>query len=333
VQVAQAKDIVVRQLPGVEAVAAANYGLLDGTMAVHGGLKVEASSTVDSDAGFAIRVRAVSPTYFRTLWISLLKGRLFTDADDLHSPSVAIVNENMARKFWGTLDVLGKRFTVGPEENGKQPWAQIVGVVTDAREFLVRDKPVAQYYLPLYQGILRGASLLVRTTVKPEALANTVTKQIWHTYPDLPVTHIAALQTVIQQSVGNEKLHAALLAVFGGVGLLMALAGTYGVIAYAVERRTQEIGIRIALGASRRDVLILVCRHALLPVLIAIAIGVPAALLAQRAIASELYGVKATDPVTFAFCALLMVLVAGVACGVPARRALQVDPMVALRYE
>jgi putative ABC transport system permease protein len=335
VQVARTKDIVeqVRRLPGVEAVAAVNYGLLDGTIGVHAGLKAEGSNTVNPDAGFAVRARAVSATYFQTLGITLLKGRPFTDADDVHGASVAIVNEHMARKFWGTLDVLGKRFTGGPEENGKQPWAEIVGVVSDAREFLVRDEPVAEYYMPLYQGGPSGVSLLVRTTVKPEAVATTVTKQIWRSYPDLPVTHIATMRAVIEQSVGNEKLHAALLAVFGGIGLLMTLAGVYGVIAYAVERRIQEIGIRVALGASRKDVLILVCKHAFAPILIGIVIGVPIALLAQRAIASELYGVKATDPTTFSVVALLMVMVAAFACWVPARRALRVDPMVALRYE
>lgn len=140
-------------------------------------------------------------------------------------------------------------------------------------------------------------------------------------------------RAIIEGSVGTEKLHAVLLAVFAGTGLLMALAGTYGVIACAVERRTQEIGIRIALGASRKNVFLLVCRQAFLPGLVGIALGLPVVFLAKRAIESELYGVKATDPLTFGVVAVLMILAAVIACWVPARRASLVDPMVALRYE
>jgi putative ABC transport system permease protein len=173
----------------------------------------------------------------------------------------------------------------------------------------------------------------VRTSQKPETLAGTITKLIWSAYPDLPVTHLTTITATIALSVGDQKLHAVLLAIFAGTGLFMALAGTYGVIAYAVERRTQEIGIRIALGASRSDVLLLACKHAFLPLLVGVAIGILVALVAQRAIASELYGVKPTDPITFAATALLMVSVAGLACWVPARRATKVDPLITLRYE
>jgi putative ABC transport system permease protein len=334
-EVARTRDIVeqVRALPGVEQAAAASYGLLGGMIGVHGGLRVEGSTVVDQNASFAVRARAVSPGYFETLGIRLVKGRAFTEADGLNSAPVAIVNEQMARKFWGTLEVLGKRFTSDSDENGKPPWAEIVGVVTDARESLVRDEPVAEFYAPLYQGLAGGATLLVRSAGKPERLANTVTNTIWRAYPDLPVTHVMTMEAVIEKSVGNERLHTALLAAFAMTGLLMALAGTYGVIAYAVERRTQEIGIRMALGAGRTDVLALVGKQALLPVVAGLAIGIPVALVAERAIRSELYGVRATDPATYLAAALLMLLVAAVACLVPARRAMRVDPMVALRYE
>ncbi len=334
-QVEQTKNIVqqVQRLPGVEGVAASNYALLDGTISVHGGLRVEGSDAVDPDTAFAVTTRYVSPTYFKTLGLALLRGRGFADTDVRGTAPIAIVNERMAKKYWGTLDVLGKRFTTSTDDKGVEEWSEVVGVVTSARDIFVKEEPDAEYYVPLYQGGMKGSTLLVRTTSNPETLAGTITKQIWSAYPDLPVSHVTTLRATIEKSVGNEKLHATLLTIFAGTGLLMALAGTYGVIAYAVERRTQEIGIRIALGATRGDVLLLVCRNAFFPVLVGIAVGVPVALAGQRALASELYGVKATDPFTFAAAALLMILVAGIACWIPAHRATHVDPMVALRCE
>jgi putative ABC transport system permease protein len=334
-QAEQIRDIVERvgHLPGVEAAVAANYGLLDGTIFVHGGLHVEGLTSVGRDAGFAVRARYVSPKYFTGLGQALLRGRPFSDTDRIGSPSVAIVNAKMARMYWGTLDVLGKRFSSSTDEKGRESWSEIVGVVADVREFLVRDEAVPEYYLPLYQGGVRGASLLVRTGGRPEASAGMVTKQIWSAYPDLPVTNVTSIRTTIGKSVGNEKLHTVLLGMFAGTGLLMALVGTYGVIAYAVERRTQEIGVRIALGASREHVLLLVFRPVLLPVLAGLAIGTPAAFMAETAIRSELYGVRSTDPATFGSAALSIVLVAGIACWIPARRALKVDPILALRCE
>ena len=334
-QVQQTKNIVqqVQGLPGVEGVAASNYALLDGTISVHGGLRVEGSSTISPDAGFAVTARYVSPAYFRTLGLALLRGRGFADTDVLGTAPVAIINERMAKKFWGTLDVLGQRFNTSTDEKGIEEWSEVVGVVTSTRDVIVKEEPDAEYYMPLYQGGMSGSVLLVRTASNPETLAGTITKQIWSVYPDLPVSHVMTLRATIEKSAGNEKLHATLLTIFAGIGLLMALAGTYGVVAYAAERRTQEIGVRIALGATRHHVLLLVCRHAFFPVLVGIAVGVPVALAAQRAIASELYGVKATDPLTFTAAALLMILVAGIACWIPARRATHVDPMIVLRYE
>ncbi len=334
-KVQQTENILeqIQSLSGVRNVAAANYGLLDGTVFVHGGLNVEGSATVDPNQGFAVAGRYVSPTYFKTLGLAVLRGREFNEQDTLSSSPVAIVNERMARKYWGTLEVLGKRFTSSKNKKGDAVWSEVVGVVTDAREFQVRDEPVPEYFLPLYQGDGKASNLLVRTTRDPEAMAGTIAKRIWSAYPDLAVTHIMTIRTTIEKSVGSEKLHAVLLGVFAGTGLLMALAGAYGVIAYAVERRTQEIGIRMALGARREDVLLLVGRHAFAPVLVGMAMGIPAALFAQRAIAGELYGVKATDPLTFAIVALLMVLIAGIGSYVPALRAMRVDPMVALRHE
>jgi putative ABC transport system permease protein len=333
--VEQTRDVVaqIQSTPGVESVAAVNYGLLSGLVTVHGGMRVEGANASDAGAGFSVTARDVSPTYFQTLGLALLRGREFTERDSLGSSPVIIVNAHMAKQFWGTLDVLGKRISILKDERGKEIWSEVVGVAADAREIQVRDQPKSEYYVPLYQGGAGTTSLLVRTAEKPEALADTITRRIWNRYPNLPVTHVSTMEAIIEKSVGNERLHTALLGVFAATGLLMALAGIYGVIAYTVERRTREIGIRVAMGANREDILMMVGRHALLPVLMGIAVGMPVAMIAQRAIASELYGVRASDPVTYVAAGLLILLVAVAACLVPARRATQVDPMVALRYE
>lgn len=327
---------IVRDLgtvPGVEAAGAANYGLLDGTILVHAGLRVEGSSRIDPDAGFAVRARYVSPGYFQALGQPLLRGRYFEDADRIGAPSVAIVNARMALKYWGTLDVLGKRFTSSSNEKGREPWSEIVGVVSDVREFLVREAPVPEYYLPLYQGGVPETSLIVRTAVPPGTLADALTRRIWNRDASLPVSRVTTLATAIERSVGNERLHAFLLGGFAATALVMALVGTYGVIAYAVERRTREIGLRISLGATRRDILLLAGRQVFAPVVAGIAAGIAASLAAQRAIASELYGVAPGDPATLALAAGLMLLAAGLAGWIPARRAARVDPVAALHCE
>jgi len=315
-------------LPGVTSAAAVSPGLLDGMRAVHGGLSVEGSDITNDDQGFAVTVRHVSPGYFQALGLTLRRGREFNEQDSPQSPRVAVVNERMAKRYWGTVDVLGKH--ISTFNDGL--WSEIVGVVRDARDIDVRIEPHAEYYVPLFQDA-SSFSLLVRTAGDPAALIPTITKQIWDEYPEMPVTNVLTVREVIEQSVGDEKLHAVLLGIFAGTGLLMALAGTYGVIAYVVERKTQEIGIRIALGASRGDVLLLVVRDAFLPVLAGIGVGIAVAVAAQRAIASQLYGVRPGDPLTFIGGALLMLLVAALACWVPGRRATRVDPMLALRYE
>ena len=333
--IAQNRDIIaqIQSVPGVQSVAAVNYGLLSGLVLVHGGMRVEGSDASDPGTGFSVTARDVSPTYFQTLGLALLRGREFSEKDSLGSPPVVIVNAHMAKQFWGTLDVLGKRISILKDAKGKEIWSEVVGVAADAREIQVRDLPHAEYYVPLYQGGSARTSLLVRTAGNSAAFADAVTRRIWDRYPDLPVTHVSTMSAIIEKSVGNERLHTALLATFAATGLLMALAGIYGVIAYAVARRTQEIGIRVAMGANRADILQMVFRHALLPVAVGIALGVPVAVFAQRAIASELYGVAGTDPLTYLAAAVLMLVVGAAACLVPARRATRVDPIVALRYE
>jgi putative ABC transport system permease protein len=243
------------------------------------------------------------------------------------------VNEAMAREFWGTLNVLGKRISVSKDAEGNPEWNEIVGVVANARDVSIEAQADPECFLALFQWGVSSHHLIVRTGANPDALADTISRQIWASYPDQPVTHVTTLTRTIAESVGDQRMHTVLLSVFAGTGLLLALLGVYGVVSYSVARRTQEIGVRMALGAGRTDVLRVVMRQGLILVATGAALGTAGALGATRVIASELYGVKSSDPWTFSGAFLLVLIVGCLACWVPARRAMRVDPMVALRYE
>ncbi|HUC55301.1 MAG TPA: ABC transporter permease [Candidatus Cybelea sp.] len=334
-QIASLKDMVtqVRRLPGVEDVVASDHGILDGMYFEHSGLQLEGALPENSVVTEGVIARYISPGYFRMLGLSLLRGREFEEQDALGAHKVIVVNETMARKFWGTLDVVGKRLTESTEGKQAPEWNEIVGVVTDARDVGIQDEPHPEYFLALFQWDAATDYLIVRTQTDPDALAGTISRQIWASYPNQPLTHVMTLTKTIAESVGDQRLHTVLLGVFAGVGLALALLGVYGVVSYSVARRTQEIGVRMALGAGQATVLRMVMRQGLTLVACGAAIGAAGALASVRVIASELYGVKSTDPWTF-FAGVVLILVVGcLACWVPARRATRVDPMVALRYE
>jgi predicted permease len=334
-QIARMKQILadVRLVPGVRDVAASDHGVLNDLVFSHAGTKLEGVPPEKAAVLEGLTSRYLSPGYFRMLGISLVRGREFDEHDARQSNKVALVNEAMAQEFWGTLDVVGKRISVSTDAKGNPEWNEIVGIVADVRDLNIRDEARPEYFLALFQWGVGSHHLVVRTATNPDVMTDTVSRQIWASFPDQPLTHVMTLTRTIADSLGDQRLHTALLGIFAALGLAVALLGVYGVVSYSVARRTQEIGVRMALGAARADVLRMVLRQGLTLVTLGAAIGAAGALGATRMIASELYGVTPNDPWTFSGSIALMLLVGCFACWIPARRAMRVDPIVALRYE
>jgi predicted permease len=334
-QAAHIKEIVekIQRVPGVADVTASDHGVLKGMMMMQANLIVDGAIPPSSKEARNASTRYVYPNYFRMMGIPILRGREFTERDSGDAKESVIVNASMAREYWGTLDVLGKRLSASIDDKGKPSWNEVIGVVADDREVDLRGEPSPTYFFPLLQGGTGSIHILVRTHTDPDALATTISRQIWSAFPDQPVTHLMTMARNISESLGNERLRSVLLIVFAGIGFALALVGVYGVISYSVARRVQEIGIRMALGAAPADVLRMVIGQGLWPVALGVALGAAAAFGLTRLVASQLYGILPTDPATFLAAAALVLIVALLACCIPARRAMRVDPIVALRYE
>ena len=325
----------MQQVPGVADVTVSDHGVLKGMVMMQADLLVDGALPVSSKEIRHASTRYIYPDYFHTMGIPMLRGAEFAgrDTNSQQPKREVIVNAAMAREYWGTLDVVGKRISMSRNEKKERVWNEVIGVVSDAREVNLRDAPSPTYFLSMLEGGTGSMHFLVRTHTDPEALAAAITRQIWASHPDQPVTHLMTMTQSISESVGNERLRSVLLGVFAGIGFALALVGVYGVISYSVSRRVQEIGIRMALGADPRDVLRMVIRQGLMPVALGVALGAAGALGLTRLVASQLYGVKSTDPATFVGATVLVLGIALLASYIPARRAMRVDPIVALRYE
>ncbi|HEY0365302.1 MAG TPA: FtsX-like permease family protein, partial [Pyrinomonadaceae bacterium] len=275
--------------------------------------------------------RVATPDYFRTMEISIVRGRAFTEQDKAGATPVVIVNETLARKHWPGQDPIGKRirFYGPPERTG---WMEVVGVVKDVKHEL--NIPVTpEYYLPHAQDSWQAMVLVARTRVDPASLSAALRQQVWAIDKDQPVFDVKTMQEVRSTSVALYSFSSVMLAIFAGVALVLAAVGIYGVMAFAVTQRTQEIGIRMALGARTADVLKLVVKHGMKLALLGILIGLAGSWALTRFIEKLLVGVEATDLLTFSLVSLCLLVAAFVACYLPARRATKVDPLVALRYE
>jgi predicted permease len=274
----------------------------------------------------------VSPDYLRTMGIPLKRGRDFTAADAETAEPVALISELTAKQIFGQEDPLGKRIQLGLRHDD-QPWATIIGVVGDVRHYGL-DLPASPQVYQLYSHMkFSDASLVIRSTVGMQGLMREVQKQIWALDKNVPISPPFLLNDILAQSLAQRRFTMLLLAGFGGLALLLAALGIYGVMSYSVAQRTNEIGVRVALGAQSRDVLSLVSREGVTRTAFGLLAGLIVSLAFNRVLASQLFAVSFLDPVTYAAVLLLLGGIALLACYVPARRALRVDPLTALRYE
>ncbi|MFY9607443.1 MAG: ABC transporter permease [Blastocatellia bacterium] len=319
----------IASLPGVQAVGAINDLPVTGYGSVNGGFSIEGRPPYNPGEEPVAEFRQVTPDYFRAIGIPLLRGRPLTDADSSKIPENVLINETFARLYFGDEDPVGKRVSA---VDGKPH--EIIGVVGDARQWGLDRDASAEIYFSFSQISLRQeVSLVVRAESDPSIIAGSVRNAIAEVTRDAPVTRVRTMMQVLADSTAQQRFNMILMTIFAGVALVMASIGLYGVISYSVGQRTHEIGIRMALGASRGSVLNLVLRNGMSLALVGVVVGVGAALGLTRLMASLLYGVSPSDTFTFALIALILIGVALVACFIPARRATKVDPMIALRYE
>jgi putative ABC transport system permease protein len=279
----------------------------------------------------------VSPGFFEAMRIPLLQGRTLTDGDRAGSPRVAVIDDEFVRRYWPHENPIGKRFTFGPPagaaDTSSREWIEIVGVVGHTKHEGLAAEPRIQYYLPYRQDGLPGLTVVARTSGDPERYVNALRAVVRSVDPDQPISMVRTMDELLEQSVGQRKLSLLLLTLFSGIALLLASVGIYGVMSYSVAQRAREIGVRIALGAERSDVLRMVLRQGMRLALAGVALGLVAALVLTRVIASQLYEVRPTDPATFVLVASLLTGVALAANLIPALRATRVDPAVVLRDE
>jgi putative ABC transport system permease protein len=319
-------------LPGVQS-AALTMALPPHLLVMTNPYTIEGRPLPPGQQAPAVAQLLISPGFFRTLGVPLLRGRNFTEADSATAPPVIIINETMASSLFPGEDPVGRRLQLGdPDPN--TPWFTIVGVVGNVKYTGLDAAPEPTMYTPHEQNLWWTTMYLVlRSATDLDGLAQALRAQVAAIDPLLPLAQVRTMQELLGQSVAEPRFRTALLGLFAGIALLLAAVGIYGILSYTVGQRTQELGIRMALGASRRDVLALVLKQGMALAVGGVLIGLAAALALSRVLAGLLFGVAPTDAGTFAVVSLVMVAAAFLACYVPARRATRVDPMVALRAE
>jgi putative ABC transport system permease protein len=323
----------VQALPGVESAATVSVRPLSGPTGWDFPFTVEGQSEAEARRNPAVNLEAVSAGYFRTTGIAVKRGRVFTEADVEGQPGVVVVSESLARRSWPGQDPIGKRLKV---PQWKSPysnvWLSVVGVVGDAHYRELQASRL-DLYMSYLQGDHRTGSLMVRTRQEPTALAGAVREAVWSMDRDKAPPAVTTMTSVVSEALAMPRFATGVFGAFALVGLLLAALGLYGLLAYLVTSRTREIGLRMAVGALPRDLQYLVLREGLGLTVGGLALGLLAALASTRLLESLLYGVRATDALTFAAVAVVLLAVAVLACSLPLRRALGVDPVAALRHE
>ena len=322
----------IQTLPGVKSASISTDLPLDGGHTNNFNLEIRPTPPGKSEE--VAEFSSVSPEYFRTLGIPLLKGRYLSEQDNADAPLVMVISETMARRYFPNEDPIGMRLKTGGCTTDCD-WTTIVGVVGDVKNEGLGAEIAPAMYCPFTQESfnIRTMTLVLRTDVDPTSFVAAVRREVNSLDPDLALANIRTMDQLMSKSLGRSRYRGVLLGIFAIVALILAMIGIYGVIAYAVSQRTREIGIRIALGAQKRDIFRMVVGHGLTLSLIGVVIGVAASLILTRYLASLLYGVSSTDPTTFTSVVILLITVALLACSIPARRATRVDPMNALRHE
>jgi predicted permease len=284
-----------------------------------------------SDAAPPLTEDQILPGYFEAMRIPLVRGRLIEDSDlPEGAPSVVVINEEMARRYWPGEDALGKRFKYGLDPGVKMPWKTVVGIVSDMRRQRLDEAAIPYMFMP---GVVSQMDIAVRTSSDPELLRKAIQTELRTIDPNAPPYGIVTVEQRLAQTVALRRLRTMLLATLAAVALVLCTIGAYGVIHRSAAARTQEIGIRMALGASSRSILRMVLTGGLGPAAIGLIIGLAGSIALSRAITSFLYETSPVDPVIYASVTVLSLAVATVACLAPAKRASRVDPMSALRHE
>jgi predicted permease len=323
----------IESLPGVESAFASNFVPLDAGGS-SGKALVDGRTFVKNEEP-TILFTAVTPHLYKTIGLPILKGRDFTDGEGAGNATVAVINETMAKRLWPDKEAVGGRFRLVEEADGPEEWFTVIGVAPDIRMFEMDDDTpdFAVAYVPYRYGSFANIGVTIRAASEPAGLAGAVRQAIRASDPELPIFNMRTMEDLRREGFWQYRLFGFMFGIFGAAALFLAGVGVYGVLSFSVAQRTQEMGVRIALGANRTDVLGLVVRQGLSLAVIGVVLGLIGSFAITRVIRTLLYNVTPTDPLSFAGVALFLAGIAAVASYVPARRATEVDPIVALRNE
>lgn len=331
----------LRALPGVESIGAASQFLRRDNRPALQPFSIFGQPPQPEAERPTVDNRAITPDYLHTVGMRLLEGRAFTESDTLGAPGVVLVNEAFVKRFFPDGNALGKHLSIARELGplgqrdgvGLPIWSEIVGVVSEVKSLTTQPRAMPEIYWSYWQWPMQKPTLFIRTAVDPSGLLSSIRGEVRHEAPELPTPRLRLLEERVEASVAQPRFQARLMNLFGALALLLSASGIYAVLAYAVTQRQRELGIRLALGASRSSVVALVLKQGMKLVLVGVAAGILMALGLGRVLQSLLFEVRPGDPVTFAVVALLLILVAAFACWIPARRAARLDPMQTLRNE